>query len=114
MTENPNGKKGYSGKIPIAAIGNLDEELTGLADGKAFLTLHIRDGHLARWTTGNEGPYTEGYSGKTPAAAVTALEWKLAGMAHGTATLALHVKDGKLEYTTGRGRSHIPEGGDGE
>jgi hypothetical protein len=115
MTENPNGKKGYSGKIPVAAIGNLDGELTGLADGTANLTLHIRDGHLARYTTEGEGSYTEGgYSGKTPVAAVIALEWQAAGMAHGTATLALHVKDGELEYATEWECSFIPEGGDGE
>jgi hypothetical protein len=64
MTENPNGKKGYSGKISITAISDFDGELTGLADGAASLIIHIRDGHLVRWTTGGEGSYTEGGDGE--------------------------------------------------
>jgi hypothetical protein len=109
------GKQGgYSGKIPIEAISDLDGELAGLVDGKAFLTLHIRDGHLARWYAGGEA-YAEGvYSGKTPYAAFRALEKRLTGLARGTATLTLRVKDGELEYTTGRQCSHVPEHGDGE
>jgi hypothetical protein len=115
MTENPNGKKGYSGKIPPEAICSLDGELAGLANGTANLTLHIRDGHLARYTAGGEGSYTEGgYSGKTPVEAVIALERKLTGLVNGKATLTLHVKDGQLEYTAGRERSLIPEGVNGK
>ena len=45
---------GYSGKIPVAAIMALEWELTGLAHGAANLTLHVRDGKLARFVTGRE------------------------------------------------------------
>ncbi|MDR1256154.1 MAG: hypothetical protein LBJ86_00210 [Spirochaetaceae bacterium] len=119
MNKQASGRKVYSGKIPIAAISELDGELTGLANGTANLTFHIRDGKLARYTTRGEGSYTEGgCSGKTPVLAVIDFEKRLArppGLAHGTATLTLYVKDGHLaRYTTGRERSHIPEGGNGK
>ena len=45
---------GYSGKIPTKAIIDLEWELAGLMHGKATLALHIRDGRLARFTTGRE------------------------------------------------------------
>jgi hypothetical protein len=45
---------GYSGKIPTAAIIGLEQELVGLVHGTATLTMHIRDGKLARFTTGRE------------------------------------------------------------
>jgi hypothetical protein len=60
MFKNPNNtpaaqtQGGYSGKIPTAAIIALEWELTGLAHGMATLTFHVRDGKLARFTTGRE------------------------------------------------------------
>jgi hypothetical protein len=45
---------GYSGKIPTAAITALSWELAGLTHGTASLVIHIRDGKLARFTTGRE------------------------------------------------------------
>jgi hypothetical protein len=105
----------YSGKTPSEAISSLDYEAVGLVEGTAFLTLHIRDGKLARWHVVGEGSYTEGgYSGKTTVPAVIALERRLAGLEYGTATLTLHVKDGELWYTTGKESSRIPEAGDDE
>jgi hypothetical protein len=47
-------KSGYSSKIPTAAITALEWELAGLVHGTASLTLHIRDGKLARFTTSRE------------------------------------------------------------
>jgi hypothetical protein len=47
-------KQAYSGKIPAAAITALEWELAGLDHGTAKLTLHVRDGRLARFTTGRE------------------------------------------------------------
>jgi hypothetical protein len=49
--------KGYSGKIPAAAIIALEWELAKLEHGTANLTLHVRDGQLARFTTGRERSY---------------------------------------------------------
>jgi hypothetical protein len=58
MPKNPNdapaGKGGYSGKIPAAAIAVLEWELAGIEHGTANLTLHVRDGRLARFATGRE------------------------------------------------------------
>jgi hypothetical protein len=45
---------GYSGKIPTAAIAAFAWELVGLDYGMATLTFHIRNGKLARYTTGRE------------------------------------------------------------
>jgi hypothetical protein len=45
---------GYSGKIPAAALINLEWELTGLEHGTATLALHIRDGKLVRFVTNRE------------------------------------------------------------
>jgi hypothetical protein len=45
---------GYSGKIPVVAITAMEWELAGLVHGTATLTIHIRDGKLARFTTGRE------------------------------------------------------------
>lgn len=50
----------YSGKIPVAAIVGLEGELTGLVHGTASLTLHVRDGRLARFTTGRECSFMVG------------------------------------------------------
>lgn len=56
-----------------------------------------------------------GYGGKIPTKAIIDLQWELAGLEHGTANLTLHVRDGKLvRFTTGRERSHMAEGGNGE
>jgi hypothetical protein len=46
--------KGYSGRIPVAAIIAFERELTGLEHGIASLIVHVRDGRLARFTTGRE------------------------------------------------------------
>jgi hypothetical protein len=58
MTKNPNDtpteKRVYSGRIPTAAIIALEWELANLEHGTASLTLHVRDGRLARFTTGRE------------------------------------------------------------
>jgi hypothetical protein len=45
---------GYFGKIPVAAIVAFESELTGLLHGTASLTIHIRDGKLARYNTSRE------------------------------------------------------------
>jgi hypothetical protein len=45
---------GYSGKVPMTAIIALEHELAGLVHGTASLAVHIRDGKLARFTTGRE------------------------------------------------------------
>jgi hypothetical protein len=50
----PSAKRAYSGKVPVAAIIALEWELAGLEHGTANLTLHVRDGKLARFTTGRE------------------------------------------------------------
>jgi hypothetical protein len=47
-------QQGYSGKIPIPAIIALERELVKLEHGTANLVIHIRDGKLARFTTGRE------------------------------------------------------------
>jgi hypothetical protein len=65
MSKTPNGKNtpaekdGYSGKIPTAAIVALEQELAGLVHGTANLVIHIRDGKLARFTTGRERSFVE-------------------------------------------------------
>jgi hypothetical protein len=46
--------QGYSGKIPTKVIIAFERELTGLVHGTANLVIHIRDGKLARFTTGRE------------------------------------------------------------
>jgi hypothetical protein len=45
---------GYNGYIPPEAITALSWELNGLVHGTATLTIHIRDGKMARFTTGRE------------------------------------------------------------
>jgi hypothetical protein len=45
---------GYSGKIPAAAFAALEWEVSGIMYGTATLTIHIRDGRLARFTTRRE------------------------------------------------------------
>ena len=57
MNKNQNGDKGYSGRVPPAAIMSLEWELTGLAHGTVNLTLYIRDGKLVRYATGRERTY---------------------------------------------------------
>jgi hypothetical protein len=47
-------QQGYSGKIPTPAFTALSWELAGLVHGTATLIIHIRDGKLARFTTGRE------------------------------------------------------------
>jgi hypothetical protein len=48
---------GYSGYVPPAAISAFSWELAGLDHGTATLTLHVRDGRLARFTTGRESSH---------------------------------------------------------
>jgi hypothetical protein len=57
-------KRGYSGKIPTAAIIALEEELTGLEHGTANLIIHIRDGKLARFAAGRERSFIGGGNGE--------------------------------------------------
>jgi hypothetical protein len=65
MTKDPNDKRanaektqgGGGGKIPTAAIAALELELAHLEHGTASLVIHIRDGKLARFTTGRECSY---------------------------------------------------------
>jgi hypothetical protein len=58
-------KIGYSGKIPEAALIALEWELARLEHGTASLVVHIRDGKLARFTTGRERSHmAEGGDGK--------------------------------------------------
>jgi hypothetical protein len=47
-------QQGYSGKIPTPVLTALSLELAGLVHGTATLTIHIRDGRLARFATGRE------------------------------------------------------------
>jgi hypothetical protein len=54
VTKTPSGKKADTFTIPAAAITVLEKELAGLVHGTASLTLHVRDGWLARFTTGRE------------------------------------------------------------
>jgi hypothetical protein len=51
---------GYSGKIPPKGIIALGWELAGLVHGTATLNIHIRDGKLARFTTGRERSFIKG------------------------------------------------------
>jgi hypothetical protein len=64
MSKNQNGaateKPGYSGKIPAAAIAALEWELAGVEHGTASLTLHVRDGRLARFATGRDRSHMAG------------------------------------------------------
>jgi hypothetical protein len=53
-SSEPPTKQGYSSKIPTAAIIALEWELAKLEHGTANLTIHVRDGKLARFTTGRE------------------------------------------------------------
>jgi len=41
-------------KIPPEALGALREEALGMEYGSVALTVHIRQGDLARWTVGRE------------------------------------------------------------
>ena len=54
MNSKKNSQGGYSGRIPPTAITALSWELAGLDHGTANLVLHVRDGKLARFTTGRE------------------------------------------------------------
>jgi hypothetical protein len=47
-------QQGYSGKILTAAIIALEWEAADLEHGTASLVIHIRDGKLARFATGQE------------------------------------------------------------
>jgi hypothetical protein len=57
-------QQGYSGKIPAPASAALLRELAGLVHGTATLTIHIRDGKLARYTTGREHSFVGEESGE--------------------------------------------------
>ncbi|MDR2419221.1 MAG: hypothetical protein LBD79_09230 [Treponema sp.] len=59
MTKNPNETTeekilSVSSEIPVAAIIALEQDLAGMVHGTVTLTLHIRDGRLARFITGRE------------------------------------------------------------
>jgi hypothetical protein len=58
MTENPNAApvkgRGFSGEIPITVVAVIEQEAEGVIHGTVSLTLHIRDGCLARFTTSRE------------------------------------------------------------
>jgi hypothetical protein len=53
---------GYSGKIPAVGITDLEREVSGIIHGAATLTLHIKDGQLARYTTSRERSFIPGRS----------------------------------------------------
>jgi excisionase family DNA binding protein len=53
-------QSGYSGKIPVSGIIDLEHELIGLMHGTATLTLHVKDGHLTRFTTSRERSFVPG------------------------------------------------------
>ena len=50
----------YNGYIPPAAFNALEWEAGGLTHGTATLTLHVRDGHLTRFTTSRERSFIPG------------------------------------------------------
>jgi hypothetical protein len=52
----------YNGYIPPETITAFSWELAGLVHGTATLTIHIRNGKLARFTTGRERSYMAGTS----------------------------------------------------
>lgn len=51
--------KGYNGLIPPEAFSSLSWEAAKIMHGKAMLTLFIRDGKLARFTTSRERSFAE-------------------------------------------------------
>jgi hypothetical protein len=53
-------QQGYSGKIPTPAFTALSWELAGLVHGTATLTIHVKDGHLSRYTTSRERSFVPG------------------------------------------------------
>jgi hypothetical protein len=53
-------KDSYSGYVPPEAFNALEWEATGLKHGVATLTLHVRDGHLIRYTTNREISFIPG------------------------------------------------------
>jgi hypothetical protein len=63
--KTPLRQEGYNGYIPTSAFTALSWELAGLVHGTATLTIHIRDGRLARYTTGRERSFVEGCDAKT-------------------------------------------------
>jgi hypothetical protein len=60
----------YNGKIPVAAVNELEREAAGITHGAVTLTLHIKDGNLIRFTTGRERSFIPGKptTGSTPEA----------------------------------------------
>jgi len=50
----------YNGNVPLAAIHELKQEAAGVMHGTVTLTLHIKDGHLYRYTTGHERSFVPG------------------------------------------------------
>jgi hypothetical protein len=57
MTKNLKEERGCSGAIPPSAVRALEHEARGLVHGTVSLTLHIRDGQLARYITNRERSY---------------------------------------------------------
>jgi hypothetical protein len=51
---------GYIGKVPSAAIQELEQEAAGLIHGIATLTLHVKDGNLIRYATNRERSFVSG------------------------------------------------------
>jgi hypothetical protein len=51
--------EGYSSKIPTKAFTALSWEAAKIVHGTATLTLHIRDGKLARFVTSRERSFIE-------------------------------------------------------
>jgi hypothetical protein len=50
----------YNGKIPVAAVNELEREIVGIIHGTVTLTLHIKDGNLTRFTTSRERSFIPG------------------------------------------------------
>jgi hypothetical protein len=63
-TPTEKARGGYHGKIPTAAYIALERELVGLEHGTASLTIHVRDGRLARFVAGRERSFIGDDSGE--------------------------------------------------
>ena len=51
---------GFSDSLPLAAIHALEQEAAGLMHGTVTLAIHIKDGHLVRYTTSRERSFVPG------------------------------------------------------
>ena len=52
--------KAFDGKIPHDAFKALEHEAAGIMHGLVTLTVHVKDGHLLRYTTNRERSYIPG------------------------------------------------------